>query len=123
MLNMFRVKGSPELLRLWGVPPPIGLYKTCFHLFIKVAARGLKGRLLLLRLRGVPFGLYKICFPFFYSSCCARVNHPCVAPHTYKAHTIAILLHDNCAIYDPLKSRLLLLRLRGVPLSTPSNPE
>jgi len=31
----------------------------------------------------------------------ALSNHPCSAPSICIAHTIAILLHDECAIYDP----------------------
>jgi len=31
----------------------------------------------------------------------ALVNHPFIAPSICIAHTIAVLLHDSCAIYDP----------------------
>jgi len=33
---------------------------------------------------------------------CARINHPLIAPPTCIAHTVAILLQCDCAIFDPL---------------------
>jgi len=40
-------------------------------------------------------------------SFCARINLPFIAPPTCTAYTIAPLLHDACAIYDPPPTPLL----------------
>jgi len=37
----------------------------------------------------------------------ALFNHPCIAPSICIAHTIAILSHDYCAIYDPRPTPLV----------------
>jgi len=36
-----------------------------------------------------------------HQSCLALVNHPGIAPPICIAHTIAIRLHDVCAVYEP----------------------
>jgi len=37
----------------------------------------------------------------------ALFNHSCIAPSICIAHTIAILSHDSCAIYDPYPTPLV----------------
>jgi len=53
---------------------------------------------------GLPVGFYKMLFHFI-TRFWGGVNHPFIgfiASPTCKAYTIAIRLHDYCAIYDPL---------------------
>ena len=38
---------------------------------------------------------------------CARINHLLLPPPTRISHTIALLLHDYCAIYDPTPTPLV----------------